>query len=127
MGEYTSPEDKYPAVSARLQLWADWSRGGVNDLGYKHANMLERIRRMHENAALCGASMDVGMPVIVECMEAELVGLPVRWQQMIKYQWILGWPQAVIARKLKASRQTVYAWRVHAYGMLQESMYREAI
>jgi hypothetical protein len=124
---YTSPEDKYPAVAARLQLWADWSRGGMEDLGYKHSNMLERIRRMGENAALCGVEKEAEMPVIVECMEDELVKLPVRWQRMIKYQWILGWPQMTIARRLKASRQTIYAWRVHAYGMLHERMYRESV
>lgn len=122
---YISPEDKYPHVSARLQIWADWSRGGFEDLGYKHSNMLERIRRMHENAALCGEEQREDMPVVVECMEKELVGLPPRWQRMIKYQWVLGWPQAAIAKRLRASRQTIYAWRVHAYGMLHERMYRE--
>lgn len=124
-----TPEQKYPDVCARLSIWADWSRGGdglagVNDEGHKRANLLYRVKRQRE-AAGEGSYIEAAlMPVVVDEMETALVGLPdARWQRALTYQWVRRWGQGEIARRLGVSRMTLWAWRCHAYPMLQEAIY----
>lgn len=117
------PEDVHPGLRVQLQGWADWSKGGRDIAEYPRVNTLDRIKRLHDNAALCGATIGAGdMPLAVERVEKAIVELPERWRILVVGLWVKRWSQLDAAKRLKTSRQSVHAWRRHAYGELAEKL-----
>lgn len=91
-------------VEVALQQWADWSRGGVENLGYPSRSPVHKLMREGAGASGGFGPRRLDVPELVERTEAAVVSLPARQREALrlKYLWIGGRDQER-AKKLRMS------------------------